>query len=52
MRKISEDLNKIIFRMKWFFWTPDEKYAYLWGTNARMNKRFIIKIGRFTGKEV
>ncbi len=53
MRRISEDLNKISFQLKWLFWTPDEKYLYLWNrTRDNYRSVFATKIGRFTGKEV
>jgi len=30
MARISDYFNRTLFQIKWFFWTPTEKYAYLW----------------------
>jgi hypothetical protein len=27
---MSDYINKFMFRIRWFFWTPTAKYAYLW----------------------
>jgi hypothetical protein len=36
MNKKTEYLTRALFRVKWFFWTPATKYAYLW--NRTLNR--------------
>jgi hypothetical protein len=30
MAGMLDYFGRILFHIKWFFWTPTQKYAYLW----------------------
>jgi hypothetical protein len=30
MKGISGHVGKVLFRLKWLLWTPEQNYLYLW----------------------
>ena len=34
MTRMNDFFNRVLFHIRWFFWTPTEKYAYLWNRTA------------------
>jgi hypothetical protein len=37
MQKLIEHFNDLAFRIRWLFWTPKARYAYLW--NRTLNEK-------------
>jgi hypothetical protein len=43
MARILDYFSRGLFQLKWLFWTPTEKYAYLWDRTCSMQQNNLDK---------